>query len=142
MVESHESMRQRTQCLQSKIHEDRIVGKGFTSMTCYRSVHKFLSMPKAMKNSDSKVAVDKEWKKLETIPAWNSGKKEQEGGYSSGEKRKQECPLCVDSTPNHRAHLCSTVCSQRALHKTFTTRARGSGSSRQGSRVAVSSLCA
>ena len=57
---------------------------------------------------------------------------EQEGGCSSGAKRKQECPLCVDSTQNHRARAAQT----------FTTRANGSGSSRQGSRVAVSSLCA
>ena len=33
-------------------------------------VHKFLPMPQAMKIPDVKAAVDKEWKKLETIPAW------------------------------------------------------------------------
>ena len=27
-------------------------------------------MPKAMKIPDAKAAVEKEWKKLETIPAW------------------------------------------------------------------------
>ena len=35
MVESHESTRQRAESLQSKAHEDRIDGKGFTSMTQY-----------------------------------------------------------------------------------------------------------
>ena len=55
--------------LQSKNHEGRIVGKGFTSMTNYNLVHKFIPMPQAMKIPDAKAAVDKEWKKLETIPA-------------------------------------------------------------------------
>ena len=34
-------------------------------------VHKFIPMPQGMKIPDAKAAVDKEWKKLETIPAWN-----------------------------------------------------------------------
>ena len=33
MVESHESARQRANSTQSKIHEDRVAGEGFTSMT-------------------------------------------------------------------------------------------------------------
>ena len=33
-------------------------------------VHKFIPMPQAIKIPDAKAAVDKEWKKLETIPAW------------------------------------------------------------------------
>ena len=37
-------------------------------------VHKFIPMPKAMTISDA-VAVDEDWKKLETIPAWEFGKK-------------------------------------------------------------------
>ena len=53
-----------------KKHEDHIAGKGFTSMTHYNLVHKFIPMPQAMKIPDAKAAVDKEWKKLETIPAW------------------------------------------------------------------------
>ena len=31
-------------------------------------------MPQAMKIPDAKAAVDKEWKKLESIPAWDLGK--------------------------------------------------------------------
>ena len=34
-------------------------------------VHKFIPMPQAMKILAAKDAVDKELKKLETIPAWN-----------------------------------------------------------------------
>ena len=71
LMESHESTRQRAESLQSRIHEDRITGKSFTSMTHYNMVHKFIPMPQAMKIPDTKAAVDKEWKKLESIPAWN-----------------------------------------------------------------------
>ena len=79
-VESHESTRQWPESLESKIHEDRIARKGFTSMTHYNLVHKFIPMPQEMKVPDAKAAVDKTWKKLETIPGWNlekvNGKKE------------------------------------------------------------------
>ena len=54
IVESHESTRQRAESLQSKIHEDRIAVKGFTSMTRYNSVHKFFQMRPTMKFLDAK----------------------------------------------------------------------------------------
>ena len=73
-VESGESTRLRVEFSPLTIHEDRIAGKGFTSMTCYNLVHKFISLPQAMKIPDAKAAVDKEWKKLETTPAWQLGK--------------------------------------------------------------------
>ena len=50
-------------------HEDHIAGKGFTSMSHYNLAHKVIPMPQAMKILDASVAVDKEWKKLELIPA-------------------------------------------------------------------------
>ena len=34
-------------------------------------VHKFILMPQAMKIPAAKAAVDKEWEKLEKIPAWD-----------------------------------------------------------------------
>ena len=71
IVESHESTRQRAESSQPKNHEDHIAGKGFTSMTHYNLVHKSIPKPQAMKTLDAKAAVDKEWKKLETIPARN-----------------------------------------------------------------------
>ena len=40
-------------------------------MSHCKLVHKFIPVPQAMKISDAKAAVEKEWKKLETIPAWN-----------------------------------------------------------------------
>ena len=73
-VESHESTRQRAESLQSKYHEDHVAGKGFTSVTQDNVVHKFIPMPHATTIPDAKTAVDKEWKKLETIPAWDLDK--------------------------------------------------------------------
>ena len=40
-------------------------------MTHYNLVHKLILRPQAMKIPDTKAAVDKEWKKLETMPACN-----------------------------------------------------------------------
>ena len=71
IVESHESTRPRVESSVPMKHEDRIAGKGFTSMTHYNLVHKFIPVPQAMKITDVKAAVDTEWKKLETIPAWD-----------------------------------------------------------------------
>ena len=42
-------------------------------MSHYNLVHKLIPMPQAMKVLDEKAAVDKEWKKLDTIPAWDLG---------------------------------------------------------------------
>ena len=93
-VESHESTRQRAESLQSKIHEDRIAGKGFTSMTHYNLAHKLIPMPQAMKIPDAKAAVDKEWKKLETIPAWNLDKvKSKKEVILEAAKRQKKSPL-------------------------------------------------
>ena len=46
--------------MQSKIHEDHIEGKSYTSMTHSTMVHKFIPMPQGMKIPDAKAAVDKE----------------------------------------------------------------------------------
>ena len=74
IVELYESTRQRAESLRSQIREYRTNGKGFTSMTHYNLVRKFFPMPQAMMIPDAKAAVDKEWKKLETIPARNLDK--------------------------------------------------------------------
>ena len=68
--ESHESTRQRVESSRPKNREDHIAGIGFTSMAHYNVVHKFIPMPQGMRIPDAKNAVSKEWKKLETIPAW------------------------------------------------------------------------
>ena len=74
MYRAHESMGQRLASSLPRNHEDHIVGKGFTSMTHYNLVGKFIPMPQAMKIPDAKAAVDKEWKTLETILALTVGK--------------------------------------------------------------------
>ena len=43
-------------------------------MTHYNLVHKFIPVPQAMTIPGAKAAVDKEWKKLETTPAWQLDK--------------------------------------------------------------------
>ena len=55
--------------LHLKNHKDHIAGKGFSWMTHHSLVHKIIPMPQAMRILDAKATVDKEWKKLKTIPA-------------------------------------------------------------------------
>ena len=43
--------------------------KGYNSMTHYNLVRKLIRMPQVVKILDAMTVVDKEWKKLETIPA-------------------------------------------------------------------------
>ena len=91
IVESHESTRQRVASAVPTKHKDRIAGKGFTFKTHYNLVQEFIPMPRAMKILDAKAAADKEWKKLETIPAWQLGKSQkQEGGYFSKHKETKK----------------------------------------------------
>ena len=44
---------------------------GDNSLQHYNLVHKFIPMPQAMKIPAAEAAVDKEWEKLEKIPAWD-----------------------------------------------------------------------
>ena len=44
------------------------------SLQHYNLVHKFIPMPQAVKILAAKAAVDKEWEKLEKIPAWDKTK--------------------------------------------------------------------
>ena len=53
-----------------KYHEDHIAGKGMISLSHNTMVRKFILMPEAMKIPDCRAAMDKEWEKLETKPAW------------------------------------------------------------------------
>ena len=64
-------------------------------MSHYNLVHKFILLPQAMKIPDVEAAVDKEWKKLETIPAWHSDKvKSKKEVFLEAQKRQKESPLC------------------------------------------------
>ena len=71
ILEVSESTRLRMEESLPNHHEDHIAGKGDNSMQHYNFVHKFIPMPQAMKIPASKAAVEKEWEKLEKIPAWD-----------------------------------------------------------------------
>ena len=73
ITEAHESTRQRKESATKRVHEEHIVGKGQNSVLHYNFLHKVIPMPQAMKIPDAKAAVDKEWRKLETILAWGVG---------------------------------------------------------------------
>ena len=74
IVEAHESSRKRQERTLPKDHEDRIARKEFSSLSHYNLVHKFVPMPQAMNIPDAQVAVDKDWGKLENLPAWQMTK--------------------------------------------------------------------
>ena len=71
ILEASESTRMRMEESLPNHHEDHIAGKGDNSLQHYNLVHKFIPMPQAMKIPAAKAAVDKEWEKLEKIPAWD-----------------------------------------------------------------------
>ena len=97
IVEGHESKKKRLELSLPEEHEDHIPGKGYNSLSHCNLVRKFVPMPQEMKIPDAKAAVDKEWKKLETIPAWQLDKvKNKKGGYSGSTKTQNESPLCYN----------------------------------------------
>ena len=68
-IEADESMRIRLEGEPQRYHEDHIAAKGINSQVI-TIWHKFIPMPQALKIADAKAAVEKEWEKLEKIPAW------------------------------------------------------------------------
>ena len=71
ILEAGESTRLRVGESLRNHHEEHIAGKGDNSLQHYNLVHKFIPKPQAMKIPAAKAAADKEWEKLEKIPAWN-----------------------------------------------------------------------
>ena len=72
ILEASESTRLRMEESLPNYHEDHIAGRGDNSLQHYNLVHKFIPMPQAMKvPAATRAAVDKEWEKLEKIPAWD-----------------------------------------------------------------------
>ena len=71
LLEASESTRMRMEETLPKYHEDHVAGKGDNSLQHYNMVHKFIPKPSAMKIPAAKAVVDKEWEKLEKIPAWD-----------------------------------------------------------------------
>ena len=71
ILEASESTRMRMEESLPNYHEDHNAGKEYNSLQHYNLVHKFIPVPQAMKIPAAKAAVDKEWEKLEKIPAWD-----------------------------------------------------------------------
>ena len=74
ILEASEPTRMRMEESLPNYHEDHIAGKGNNSLQLCNLEHKFIPMPQAMKTPAAKAAVDKEWEKLEKIPAWDMTK--------------------------------------------------------------------
>ena len=55
---------------QSRDHEDLVDEKGFNSLSHYNLVHRPIPIHHAITIPDAKAAVDREWEKLEKLPAW------------------------------------------------------------------------
>ena len=71
ILEASESTRLRMEESRPNYHEDHIAGREDNSLQHYNLVRKFVPMPQAMQIPAAKAAVDKEWEKLEKIPAWD-----------------------------------------------------------------------
>ena len=71
ILEAGESTRMRVGNSIPDHHEDHIAGKGQNSFQHYNLVHKFISMPQAMKIPAGKAVLDEEWENWRTISAWN-----------------------------------------------------------------------
>ena len=70
VVDSDESTRSSPEGAGYKPHQDHTAAKGMNSLNHCSLVHKFIPTPQALKIPDAKAAVEKEWEKLEKIPAW------------------------------------------------------------------------
>ena len=101
-MEAHESTRQGLESSLPNDHEDHIAGKEYDPMTNHNLVHKFIHMPQAKKIPDAKAAVDKEWKKLETMPFWQLDKVKSKKEVILESTKTQESPLCYIDAPQPR----------------------------------------
>ena len=70
IIEAQESTRTRIGTTQPRDHEDLFSEKGFNSLSHHNFAHKPFAIPQAMKIPYAEATVDKEWKKLEKLPAW------------------------------------------------------------------------
>ena len=96
IVEVHESTRQRLESFLPKDHEDHTATILCASSFPCRKREKFWMQ---------KAAVDKEWEKLETIPAWQLAKLKSEREVIREAEKQKQSPLCyIDG------HLSSQKC--------------------------------
>ena len=88
--ETDKTARMRMEESLPRYHEDHIAGRGDNSLQHYNLVHKFIPMPQAMKIPAAKTAVDKEWEKLEKIPAWDTTKARNKSEVIDEARTKEE----------------------------------------------------
>ena len=69
VVDADGSTRPRVEGAGHKPHQGRITAQGMNSVILCCLIQKFILMPQALKIPDAKAAVEKEWEKLEKIPA-------------------------------------------------------------------------
>ena len=129
ILEASESTRMRMEGSLPKSHEDHIAWKGDNSLQHCNLVHKFIPMPQAMQIPAAKAAVDKEWYKLEQIPAWNKQKLETNLTWPMKQEKKIEkyasphwWTSVIWRMPNWRKSTRNTkveLCSQATLWKTI-----------------------
>ena len=74
IVEAHESTRQRLESSLPQDHQDHIAGKRIQFNDSLQLGSQVYFDASSDENSEAKAAVDKEWKKLETSPAWQLDK--------------------------------------------------------------------
>ena len=90
-MEAQESTRKCLERTLAKDHEDHVAGKVYNSISHFNLVHKFIPMRQAMKITDVKAAVDKEWKKRETILS-----KQEVIPEAQRDKKKVHCATLMD----------------------------------------------
>ena len=80
VVDADENTRPRLEGAGHKLHQDHITAKGMNSVTQCSLVHKWISMPQAIKFPDAKAAVETEWEN------W---RKSRHGSWRKSETRKK-----------------------------------------------------
>ena len=99
IVEADESTRKRLEGTPHKDHEDYIAGKGINSLNHYNLVHKFILMPKAMKNQMRKQQWRKNGKNSKKYLHGSWRKSETKRGDRWSKERRQNRALRVINGP-------------------------------------------
>ena len=95
-VEFHESTRRRVEPSQPAKHEDHIAGRGFTSMTHYKLVHKVFSYASSDENPRCGSCGGQGMEEVRDNPSVANGKvKSKKGLFSMHKETKKESPIAT-----------------------------------------------
>ena len=95
ILEGSESTRMRMEESLPKYHQDHIAGKGDKSLRITILHTNFIPMPQAMKIPAAKAAADKEWEKLQKIPAWDVTSQKQIRGDRWSNVEGHKSSFCI-----------------------------------------------